>query len=174
MFCPKCACETVSDKTNFCSKCGFTLKPLRNIFENGSEDKTELSSLQKGARFGAKLLILAVILFPVFQVLSGFFTPDDKLVESSLSSSWFDFLTNAILIALALSGISRIFYAIVFERLTETKQFSAKAAKEISGSQQNALPPSNCKPASDFGRWKTTGELFEPIFVKRKTSGELK
>jgi ribosomal protein L37E len=30
------------------------------------------------------------------------------------------------------------------------------------------------KQISDFGNWKTTGNLFEPVYRKPKTSGELK
>jgi hypothetical protein len=56
-----------------------------------------------------KLLLLAPILFSVFQILGGFFVPDDKFVESSPSSSWFDFLGNAVLFILTLLGLAKIF-----------------------------------------------------------------
>lgn len=176
MFCPKCGCEVVSDETRFCSKCGFTLKAVRKVVENDGEkeDASGLSHFQKGIRFGVKLLLLALILIPAFQILGGFFTPEDVLVESSPSSSWFDFLGNAVLITLFLAGIARIFYAIVFERSTKTGNSKTDSIKEISGKGKNALPPSQSVPVSDFGKWKTTDELFEPIFSKPKTSGELK
>ena len=175
MFCPKCACEINSDATKFCSKCGFTLKSIRNIVENNGEAQSEISQFQKAVRLGVKLLLLALILLPVFQILGGFFTPDDKLVESSPSSSWFDFLGNAILITLTLAGIARIFYAVVFERAAKTNDSSsAQSIKEISSRENPALPPASAAPASDFGRWRTTGELFEPVFKRSKTSGELR
>jgi uncharacterized membrane protein YvbJ len=69
MFCPNCACEVVSDETKFCSKCGFTLTSVRNIVENSGEDQSGISQFQKGIRFGVKLLLIALILFPVFQIL---------------------------------------------------------------------------------------------------------
>ena len=176
MFCPKCASEVVSDETGFCSKCGFTLKAVRKAVENNgeNEDASELSPFQKGIRFGIKLLLIALILIPAFQILGGFFTPDDVLVESSPSSSWFDFLGNAVLITLFLAGAARIFYAIVFERSAKTEHSKTDSLREISGKVKNALPPSQSVPVSDFGKWKTTDELFEPIFSKPKTSGELK
>ena len=174
MFCPKCAAEINSDETKFCAKCGFTIKSVRNIVEQNGQDETEISNFQKGLRFGVKLLLLAVILFPIFQVLSGLFPPDDKLVESSPSSTWFDFLGNAVLFALTLSGIARIFYAFVFERNVKSEAAPEKTIREISAKEMNALPPSHSIPVSDFGKWKTTGELFEPVFSKAKTSGELK
>lgn len=174
MFCPNCACEVVSDETKFCSKCGFTLKAIRNIIENNGENQNEISQFQKGVRFGVKLLLIALILLPVFQILGGFFTPDDKLVESSPSSSWFDLLGNAVLIALTFSGIARIFYAILFERSAKSNILTTPLIKEIFNREKNALPPSTATPASDFGKWKTTDELFEPIFNKPKTSGDLR
>ncbi|MEO6589761.1 MAG: hypothetical protein ABIP06_10695 [Pyrinomonadaceae bacterium] len=132
---------------------------------------------------GVKLLLIALILLPVFQILSGLFPPDDRLVESSPSSTWFDFFGNAVLFTLTLSGFARIFYAFVFERSTESNIFKRfnkfgisddKSVSEISGRQRNVLPPTQSVPVPDFGKWKTTGELFEPIFAKSKTSGELK
>jgi hypothetical protein len=174
MYCPNCACEAVSDETKFCSKCGFTLNVVRNIVENNGEDQSEISQFQKGVRFGVKLLLIALILLPVFQILGGFFTPDDKLVESSSSSSWFDLLGNAVLITLTFSGIARIFYAILFERSAKSNISTTPSIKEIFGREKNALPPSSATPVSDFGKWKTSGELFEPIFNKPKTSGDLR
>ena len=174
MFCPKCACEIKSDETVFCSKCGFTIKSVRNIVENDGEPGNEISQFQKGLRLGIKLLLLALILLPVFQILGGLFTPDDKFVESSPSSSWFDFLGNAILFALTLAGLARIFYAFVFERSAKTNYSTGKKTREIAGDEKNALPSADGIPVSDFGKWKTTDELFEPIFSKPKTSGELK
>jgi hypothetical protein len=174
MFCPNCAFETVSNETKFCSKCGFTLKAVRNILENNGENQTEISQFQKGVRFSVKLLLAALILLPVFQILGGFFTPDDKLVESSPSSSWFDLLGNAIIIALTFAGCARIFYAFVFERSTKSNDFVTHSIKEIFNQEKNALPPSTATPASDFSKWKTTDELFEPIFNKPKTSGDLR
>ena len=174
MFCPKCAAEINSDETKFCSRCGFIIESVRNIVGQNGQDENEISNFEKGLRFGVKLLLLAVILFPVLQVLSGFFPPDDKLVESSPSSTWFDFASNAVLFALTLSGIARIFYAFVFERAAKSEIVPEKSSREISAKEINALPPSHSIPVSDFGKWKTTGELFEPVFSKAKTSGELK
>lgn len=176
MYCPKCAYEINSGETKFCSKCGFTLKTVRRIVEDDgkNEEIGEISQFQKGIRFGIKLLLLALILIPAFQILSGFFVPDDRLVESSPSSSWFDFLGNAILITLFLAGAARIFYAIIFERSTKTENSNVDSIKEISGKEKSALPPAQGTPVSDLGKWITTDELFEPIFSKPKTSGELK
>jgi hypothetical protein len=174
MFCPKCSCEVVSEETKFCSKCGFILNNVRKIVEKNGADDGEISRFGKGVRGGVKLLLLALILLPFFQILGGFFVPDDVLVESSPSSTWFDLLGNAILMTLTLAGLARIFYSVVFERAGNPDFSAAESTKQISRREKNALPPSNEIPISDFGKWKTSGELFEPVFSKRKTSGELK
>ncbi len=176
MFCPKCTAEVVSDETKFCSKCGFVLQDVRKAVESGGkiEDLNESAKFQKGIRLGIKLLLLALILIPAFQILGVFFTPDDKLVESYPSSSWFDFLGNAVLFTLFLAGAARILYAFVFERAANKTNLESEKSKEITGKEKSALPPSQSVPISDFGKWKTTGELFEPIFSKQKTSGDLK
>lgn len=174
MFCPKCACEVVSPETKFCSKCGFILTNVRRIVEKNGEADGEISRFGKGIRSGVKLLLLALILLPVFQILGGFFVPDDVLVESSPSSSWFDLLGNAVLVALTLTGTARIFYAVVFEHPVKSSVSATESVKQITEREKNALPPSSGIPVSDFGKWRTSGELFEPIFSKPKTSGELK
>lgn len=176
MFCSKCAGEIVYDDSVFYSKRGFALKSVGKPMENNvqNEDSGDLSQFQKSIRLGIKLLLLALILIPAFQILGGFFVPEDVLIESLPSSSWFVFLGNAVLITLFLAGAARIFYAIVFERSTQTKDFKTNSLKEISGKLKNALPPSQSTRVSDFGKWKTTDELFEPVFSKPKTSGELK
>lgn len=174
MFCPKCAVEVVSEETKFCSKCGFILNNVRKIVEKNGADDGEISRFGKGIRGGIKLLLLALILLPVFQILGGLFVPDDFLVESSPSSSRFDLVGNAVLMTLTLAGIARIFYAVVFERAANSNFSGNESTKQFSSREKNALPPLNEIPLSDFGKWKTSGELFEPIFSKRKTSSELK
>ncbi|MCA1636875.1 MAG: hypothetical protein LC768_00805 [Acidobacteria bacterium] len=178
MFCPKCAADILSDETKFSSKCGFMLQGVRKALESSgkNEDFKEISNFQKGIKFGIKLLLLSLILIPAFQILGGFFTPEDRLVESSPSSSWFDLLGNAILITLFLAGVARIFYAFVFESAANKTDSKSKQSKEFTDKDKEkyALPPSQSVPISDFGKWKTTDELFEPIFSKQKISGELK
>ncbi|HEX8636847.1 MAG TPA: hypothetical protein VF692_02205, partial [Pyrinomonadaceae bacterium] len=116
---------------------------MRKIVEKNGDEENEISRFGKGIRVGFKLLLLALILLPVFQILGGFFVPDDVLVESSPSSSWFDLVGNAVLVALTLTGIARIFYAVVFERSAKWKVSSAESAKQIFCREKNALPPSN-------------------------------
>ena len=183
MFCPKCAEPQANEATQFCSKCGFSTRGVKQLLETDgkSEFETELSPRQKGVREGVKLILLSLILFPAFVLLSALFPASDRLVESSPSNTIFEQIGLAILSTLFLVGAARIGYAYLFEsNYSATKSdYSAATDKEIKSFQpnetRNALPPSQSVPVSNFGKWKeTTGELFKVSRAKEKTSGELK
>jgi len=174
MFCPNCSQENSNEATQFCSKCGFNLKGVREIFKNDGAEN-EISNRQKGIRQGVKLILLSLILFPAFTLLSAMFPPNDVLVESSPSSTWFEQIGWAVLWTTALSGVARILYAVVFEQHSITADEKTEQIKQIkTETAKNALPPQESIPVSDFGKWKTTGDLYEPVFSKPKISGELK
>lgn len=174
MFCPNCSQENSNEATQFCSKCGFNLKGVREILKNGGAE-SEISSRQKGIRQGIKLIILGLILFPAFVLLSAMFPPNDVLVESSPSNTWFEQIGWAVLWTIFLSGVARILYAVIFEQNSATVEEKTKQKKQIkTKTAKNALPPQESIPVSDFGKWKTTGDLYEPVFSKPKASGELK
>lgn len=174
MFCPNCSQENSNEAMQFCSKCGFNLKGVRQIFENGVEEN-EISNRQKGIRQGVKLILVSLILFPAFVLLSAMFPPNDVLVESSPSNTWFEQIGWMVLWTIALSGVARILYAVVFEQNSVIASEKTKQTKQIkTETAKNALPPQQSIPVSDFGKWKTTDDLYDPVFSKPKTSGELK
>lgn len=177
MFCPKCSQAIANETTQFCSKCGFRLGKIKHLLESDgeSQETNELSKQQKGIRQGSKLIILSLILFPAFVLLSSMFPPNDRLVESSPSNTWFEQIGWTILWTIFLVGAARIALALVFERKSFVSENVAENTKQIKPSEsKNALPPMRETPISDFGKWKTTDEFFEPIFAKQKTSGDLK
>ncbi len=180
MFCPKCAEIRSNETTQYCRKCGFNLENLTSFVETSGEMNSQTSLRQKGIRQGVKLILLSVVLFPIYVFLAPMFPPNDVLVESSPSNTWFEQISWAIMTTLFLVGIVRIAYAFVFEnhfaeQKSNLQNNSENVKKSFKSSKRHkALPPSQTAPVSNFGKWKTTDELFEPIFVKRKTSGELK
>lgn len=180
MFCPKCAERQANEATQFCSKCGFPTSIVKNLLKNDGlvADENNIVIGRKGIRHGALLMLSSLILFPAFVLLSALFPPNDRLIESSPSTTWFEQIGWAILWTLLLSGVARIAYALIFERQTTATESLIEKIKQIkqikSNENKNALPPAESVPASDFGKWKTTGDLYEPIFVKRKTSGDLR
>ena len=181
MFCPKCAEKQAFEETQFCTKCGFPTNGVKMLLQNDGQfgDENMISPKQNGIRQGVKLILLSLILFPAFILLSAMFPPDDRLVESSPSSTWFEQIGWAILWTIFLAGAARIVFAMVFERQSSVSEIPhenfAEKTKHINwGENKNALPPAQGTPVSDFGKWKTTGDLFEPVYRKQKTSGELK
>ena len=180
MFCLKCAEIQSNETTQYCRKCGFNLENLKSFVETNEEMNSLTSSRLKGIRQGVNLILLNVILFPIYVFLAPMFPPNDVLVESSPSNTWFEQLSLTIITTLFLVGTVRIAYAFVFENHYAVQKPHSKNELENvqktlkSNEKHNALPPSQAAPASNFGRWKTTDELFEPIFDERKTSGELK
>jgi len=180
MYCPKCSEQQMSKDTRFCIKCGFKTNELGRFIESGGEFAEFISPCRKGIRQGAKLILLSIILFPIYIFLAPMFPPNDVLVESSPSSTWFEQIAWAIMTTLVLAGSIRILYAVIFEDyFAGQKKIRRDEAQTVQkslkpNSSANALPPSEAVPVSNFGKWKTTDELFEPIFVKQKTSGELK
>lgn len=180
MFCPKCSEILSNDITQYCRKCGFNLENLKSFVDTNGELNSQISLRQKGIRQGVKLIMLGVILFPIYVFLAPMFPPNDVLVESSPSNTWFEQLSWALMTTLFLVGVLRIAYSFAFENrfAEQTSDFqnaSGNVKKSFKPGEKNvALPPSQTVSASNFGKWKTTDELFEPIFVKSKTSGELK
>lgn len=180
MYCPNCSQAAAAENIRFCSKCGFDLKTVRKIVEGGAEtDEKGFKTARRGTRQGAKMILLSLVLYPALVFLSALFPPDDKLVESSPSSTWFEQIGWAILCTIFLAGVARILYAVIFEKDSAEAETKIEAKIETAQARINArpakdaLPPGEAVPASEFGRWKTTGELFEPVFSRPKTSGDL-
>lgn len=151
--------------------CGIGLGPVRSAVDGGVAGNTAGPS--KGIRQGVKLILLALILFPAIIFLSAMFPPNDRLVESSPSSTWFEQIGWALLWTLALAGAVRIAYAVVFERVTRAvSSDKSLRSKEINAARAaKGLPEQREVP---IGSWKTSGELFEPVFAKKQSSSDLK
>lgn len=177
MFCPKCS-QTIPDNgTHFCSKCGFSTKNVGDFLDKDGKisEESNISARQKGIRQGTKLILLSLILFPAFVFLNAMFPPNDVLVESSPSNTWFEQISWAILWTTFLAGVARIAFAFAFAQKSSVSEVDFEETKQINAAKiNNALPPMQDTPISNFGKWKITDELLEPILVNRKTSGDLK
>jgi len=168
MFCPKCASEILSSAMDYCANCGLNCSDVRAVIDG---EKVETGGPEKGVRQGVKLILLALVLLPVFILLNSMFPPNDRLIEGSPSNTWFEQIGWAVLWTVSLAGVLRIAYALVFERSKVLVAEREPGAREIKGAREaNMLPPQRDVPA---GQWKTSGEIFEPVFAKRKVSGDL-
>ena len=174
MFCPKCSNPIPAGGTQFCSKCGFTTKNITEFLNQNGKIEIE-SKRPKGIKQGLKLVVLSLILLPAFLLLLPMFPPNDVLVESSPSNTWFEQIGWAVLWTLFLSGLARILFAVFFESKPVDDKNEIAIAKQINESKiKQSLPPIGDIPVSNFGKWKTTDELFEPVLVREKSSGELR
>ena len=172
MFCPSCAQRISDDESRYCSKCGFSTANVPTFVKDGGELG---QSHRKGLRQGAKLVLVSVILLPALILLSPMFPPNDTLIESSPSNTWFEQIGWALFWTIFLAGVARVLFSFVFER----KLIAAKATEDrtnvLNAANQNPeLPPADEPPVSDFGKWKITDELLEPIVAHKKTSGNLR
>lgn len=178
MFCPKCSEPKSSDETQFCTKCGLDLSGLETVVKAGAGTARVLKSrLRKGVEQGVILVLIGFVLIPVWLFIGPAFPADDRLVESSPSTTWLEQIAWMLTWTMFAAGAARIAFAVVFEKAarpgdnastghTDSDMFEPKPAKA-------ALPSGDAFEGANPGGWKTTGDLFEPVIRKSKTSGDL-
>jgi len=169
MFCPKCSQEirdkrsevsgqrkTTSnvERVQFCSRCGLALNGLNELVAGEGPKLTAGDRRRKGIKQGAFLMLLSVILIPAYFLLAALFPPNDRLVESAVSDTPFEKISQAILITIFLVGLVRAAYAWFFQKET-LPEFESQASPA-------ELPAATAIPVSGFGAWRTvSGELVE-------------
>jgi hypothetical protein len=183
VYCPKCLQPQVSDETQFCSHCGLSLNNLKEIVLAGGKAKArqskagedKLSPRQKGVCQGAMLMILSVILIPAYFLLAALFPANDRLVESSVSDTPFEKISQAILLTLFMLGLARMLYARFFQPGTKGESDRERDVTQLKGSvSDSALPPAQTIPVSGFGSWRAnTGEIAQPASITERTTKSL-
>ena len=175
MFCPKCSQVLAADEVQFCSRCGIALAGLKEIVAGDRRTQTAEGKKQKaGARLqeadgsrqeagngrrkgikqGAALMLISVLLIPAYILLAALFPANDRLVESAVSDTPFEKISQAILITVFLVGLVRAAYAWFFQKETLPELESPASPAE--------LPAATATPVSGFGAWRTvSGELIE-------------
>ena len=184
MYCPQCSQPQLSEETQFCSGCGLPLNNVKEALRAGggptvnqslaSEEK--LSPRQKGVRQGVGLILLSVILIPAYVLLAALFPANDHLIESSVSDTPFEKISQAVLLTIFLLGFMRLLYARLFQSGAElTECISEKDIAKLQGSASNyALPPAQSIPVSGFRSWRaSTGEMEQPRSVTEHTTKSL-
>ena len=171
MFCPNCSEPKVSDSAQFCTKCGFDLADLSDFINSGGV-MLRKSHRQKGIRQGAKFILLGILLIPVWLFIGAAFPANDRLVESSPSTTPFEQIAWILMWVSFLAGAARIAFATVFDHKDESRSDERPHAFK-GGSQNSALPDGGAFYPADPGRWKTTDEIFESVKREPKISGEL-
>jgi hypothetical protein len=184
MYCPKCSQPQVSEETQFCSRCGSPLSsPKEMVLTEGKTrvsrseaGEAGLSPRQKGVRQGVVLMLLSVVLIPAYFLLAALFPANDQLVESSVSDTPFEKISQAVLFTVFMLGLARVLYARLFQQgagLSEGEGVTVSAG--LKGSASNyELPPAQSIPVSGFGSWRAdTGEMAQPRSARKRTTNSL-
>jgi len=181
MYCQKCSQPQASDETQFCSGCGF---PLNNLKEAALPDGTTqvspskaieagLSPRQKGVRQGVMLMLLSIILIPAYILLAALFPANDLLIESSVSDTPFEKISQAVLFTIFMLGLARVFYARLFQQGAKLRDGEEETeVAQLKGSASDyELPPAQSIPVSGFGSWRTdTDEMAQSGNVREHTT----
>lgn len=181
MYCPKCSQPQVSDEIRFCPRCGLPLKNLKDMVladgktkvSQSQADEDKLSPRQKGMRQGIILMLLSVILIPAYILLAALFPANDRLVESSVSDTPFEKISQAILFTIFMCGLARMLYARLFQQGVRHEAEETEVG-QLDGSSNYALPPAQSIPISGFGTWQVnTGEVVQSPSVTEHTTNSL-
>jgi hypothetical protein len=173
MYCPQCGQQQVSNEVRFCSRCGFPLGSVTEILaaggypaeRAGGAGDAEISPRRKGARQGALLIFIGILLAP----LLGVFIETTGANEVAMIP----------VVALIWGGIMRILYALIFQqgplrrKRKETVQPVAplRHAQVDVGGREAALPPAQSIPVSAFTPGRTnTSEMSKPPSVTENTT----
>lgn len=169
MYCPNCAQQQVSDEVQYCSRCGLSLANLKEWIVTGGKTSLEqprltqenLTPRQKGVRQGALLMLLSVILVPAYILLAALFPADDRLVESAVSDTAFEKISQAVLLTMFLLGLVRFLYARIFQSGSAASEERHALGQMETSSGNHSLPPAPGTPVSGFGAWRETGEIVK-------------
>jgi hypothetical protein len=102
------------------------------------------------------------------------FPPNDRLVESALSTTLLEQFFWILMWMSFLAGAARIVYAYAFERVSISEAASSRKIQQVDTAEQRSLPSADYFKPADPGQWRSSEELFEPVLKPRRTSGELR
>ncbi len=175
MYCPTCGQQQVSDETRFCSRCGVLLSDVALVVANGgiSPYKTPSrlskpdSQRKRGIKQGAMVMLVgSLLVVPIISIMMPFIGFPAFLIPIAAVLSF-------------MGGLLRIIYAYMFESKDDFgnifEQNIANSAKILMGKKQNALPPQQSIPVTDYapptpGSWRETNDLVQPPSVTESTT----
>src|SRR5215204_2227167 len=136
MYCPRC--QQISSEVSFCSQCGLALVS-GGAGRETKHQEPELTPRQKGMRQGVMLMMLSVILIPAYILLAALFPANDRLVESAVSDTPFEKISQALLFTIFMLGLARLLYARVFQ--SGSAEANNSIPSQLDSSANNSLPP---------------------------------
>ncbi len=107
-------------------------------------------------------MTLSIILIPAYILLAALFPARDRLIESSVSDTPFEKISQAILITIFIAGLVRLLYARFFQQNSDREETQLEVARLDGTSSTYALPATQTVPVSGFGAWRAnTGEMVK-------------
>jgi hypothetical protein len=168
MYCPQCSQEQVAGEMRFCSRCGFPLTIVSLLITNGgalpgfdTEGNRQLSPSEKGVRWGALLMIISAVLFPI--VLSMSAMKHDAVV----------LLFPVLLIFLG--GLARLLYAKLLQSRAPVQKenpsaTAATVSQQVNSAQRPGLPANRSVPINNWRQPIDTSEMAQPPSVTDNTT----
>lgn len=175
MHCPICGQQQISDKTRFCSRCGFLLTGIAEVVANDGVVPAQKQSFfasgsprRRGVMQGAFIFLLSFLIVPIM-----------AMITVALNIEPFAVAGSAIL--LTMGGLLRIVYALMFESgvaggNTLEQNVMAASQQAMSGKREvSELSPGQSIPASVYappnaGQWRDTNDLATPGSVTDGTT----
>lgn len=103
------------------------------------------------------LMLLSVILVPAYILLASLFPANDRLIESSVSDTPFEKISQALLLTIFLLGLARLLYARIFQSAAIDENHSPV---HLETSANYSLPSAPGTPVTGLGAWRqNTGEI---------------
>ena len=170
MYCPHCGQQQASDALRFCSRCGFPLGVIAEVLAQGGTLSTrepegqglKMSPRQKGIRQGAMLMLSALLIVPLIIFAVILFNWNALIPLVPLSA-----------IVCVIGGMLRIAYALMFEHDGSAQRFASDFSMpaQLNAPVRNqALPPAQGTPVTDWRRRTETAEIIQPPSVTENTT----
>jgi hypothetical protein len=168
MYCPQCSQEQTAGEMRFCSRCGFPLTIVSQLVANGgalagfdTEGKRQLSPREKGARWGALLMIISGVLFPIVMLLTA--------MKHDAAVLFFPVLL------IFLAGLARLLYAKLLQPNTPMQKEIPAASGQRIAQQLNPAPHSGlaANESVHVSNWRQpidTSEMAQPPSVTDNTT----
>lgn len=175
MYCPKCGKMLASNRPHFCPGCGFRLDAVKELVVNDGvitaqesgreEQKSELSSKQRGTRQGVGLMLLGLALLPIF------YGGGELIVGLSKQLAG---LLLLLPITISLLGLARLCYSRFFGEGVSMSEHWHESSR--SGASSGDLPPSSTQAISSMSQESHTApttETRQPLSVTESTTRKL-
>jgi hypothetical protein len=169
MYCPHCGQQQASEALRFCSRCGFPLGVIAEVLAQGGtlsgrepdNQSPRMTPRQKGVRQGAMLMLSALLIVPLF-VFAVILLDWDKLIP----------LVPLSAVVCVVGGLLRIAYALMFEHTGASPAvYNIPAPAQLNAPiRDQALPPAQGTPVTDWRRRPETAEIIHPPSVTENTT----